>query len=238
MRHYSPKLGRFLSTDPAGIDPANPQSWNRYAYVRNNPFTYVDPDGEYLETAWDAFNLTLDVYLLKQDLTKGNYTDAAVDLGGLIIDSAALILPAIPAGAGIVIKATRSSEKVASTIVKGLPEGARFAQRSYSEIFSPEGRKVLSEIADIEIKTIDDLASAIKSGKVNPKDIPVNVIIRDGNTIILNTRTVQALERAGIPREGFNVINKTGDKMYEELLNRQLRGNKLTSEGYQNPVSR
>lgn len=45
-RHYSPQLGRFLSIDPAGIDVTNPQSWNRYAYVRNNPFTFIDPNGE------------------------------------------------------------------------------------------------------------------------------------------------------------------------------------------------
>jgi len=45
-RYYRPDLGRFMSVDPAGIDITNPQSWNRYAYVQNNPYTFVDPDGE------------------------------------------------------------------------------------------------------------------------------------------------------------------------------------------------
>ena len=45
-RHYSPLLGRFLSIDPGrDQDPAAPQSWNLYAYARNNPLKYVDPDG-------------------------------------------------------------------------------------------------------------------------------------------------------------------------------------------------
>jgi len=40
--------GRWLSPDPAGrsaVDPANPQSWNRYAYVLNNPLSNIDPLG-------------------------------------------------------------------------------------------------------------------------------------------------------------------------------------------------
>jgi peptidoglycan L-alanyl-D-glutamate endopeptidase CwlK len=36
----------FLIPDPANdVNPRNPQSWNRYAYVRNNPMNLVDPEG-------------------------------------------------------------------------------------------------------------------------------------------------------------------------------------------------
>jgi len=44
-RFYSPKLGRFLSADTIVPNPANPQAFNRYAYVLNNPTRYVDPTG-------------------------------------------------------------------------------------------------------------------------------------------------------------------------------------------------
>ncbi|MGH8489859.1 MAG: RHS repeat domain-containing protein, partial [Gammaproteobacteria bacterium] len=44
-RWYDPRIGRFLAVDPAGFDPQNPQSFNRYAYANNNPYGYVDPDG-------------------------------------------------------------------------------------------------------------------------------------------------------------------------------------------------
>jgi RHS repeat-associated protein len=37
--------GRFLSADPEIPDPTDPQSYNRYSYVRNNPLTYTDPTG-------------------------------------------------------------------------------------------------------------------------------------------------------------------------------------------------
>jgi len=45
-RYYDPNLGRFLSVDPGkDWDPRQPQSWNMYAYVRDNPTNRVDPTG-------------------------------------------------------------------------------------------------------------------------------------------------------------------------------------------------
>jgi RHS repeat-associated protein len=44
-RHYSSNLGRFMSTDPLSGTPGNPQSWNRYSYVYNNPLNATDPSG-------------------------------------------------------------------------------------------------------------------------------------------------------------------------------------------------
>ncbi|WP_445114734.1 polymorphic toxin-type HINT domain-containing protein [Acinetobacter sp. WZC-1] len=44
-RVYDPKIGRFISADP-NIDGADDtQGYNRYAYVRNNPGTLLDPSG-------------------------------------------------------------------------------------------------------------------------------------------------------------------------------------------------
>jgi hypothetical protein len=37
--------GRFLSADPFVPHPSLTQSYNRYAYVRNNPLSFVDPSG-------------------------------------------------------------------------------------------------------------------------------------------------------------------------------------------------
>jgi RHS repeat-associated protein len=47
-REYSAAEGRWISPDPAGVgaaNPANPQSWNRYAYVINSPLAMTDPLG-------------------------------------------------------------------------------------------------------------------------------------------------------------------------------------------------
>lgn len=44
-RVYDPVLGRFLSADPIIQAPGNTQSYNRYAYVWNNPMAMTDPSG-------------------------------------------------------------------------------------------------------------------------------------------------------------------------------------------------
>ena len=45
-RYYSSSLGRFMAVDPGDdTDPEDPQSWNKYAYVRNNPLKSIDPKG-------------------------------------------------------------------------------------------------------------------------------------------------------------------------------------------------
>jgi RHS repeat-associated protein len=44
-RIYDPLIGRFMSADPNVTNPYDLQSFNRYAYVLNNPLRYTDPTG-------------------------------------------------------------------------------------------------------------------------------------------------------------------------------------------------
>lgn len=44
-RHYDPVVGRFMAVDPAPFTESNIHSFNRYAYGNNNPYKYIDPDG-------------------------------------------------------------------------------------------------------------------------------------------------------------------------------------------------
>jgi RHS repeat-associated protein len=58
-RYNSSNMGHFMSPDAFYKDShvGDPQSWNEYAYARNNPLRYVDPNGE---TATVSSNCTTD----------------------------------------------------------------------------------------------------------------------------------------------------------------------------------
>jgi len=52
FREYHPTQGRWISPDPAGLRvayPSNPQTWNRYAYVGNNPLSLTDTLGLFIQ---------------------------------------------------------------------------------------------------------------------------------------------------------------------------------------------
>ncbi|MFP5492921.1 MAG: RHS repeat domain-containing protein, partial [Bacteriovoracia bacterium] len=56
-RYYDASIGRFLQEDPESGRLAKPSTAvNRYSYVSNNPFKYIDSSGrEEIETPWMMF---------------------------------------------------------------------------------------------------------------------------------------------------------------------------------------
>jgi RHS repeat-associated protein len=74
-RYFSGAQGRFTNPDPllnAG-NPGSPQTWNRYAYVSNNPLVYTDPTGLYQSFCGDLYSgcggIVVDG---AEQITKGN----------------------------------------------------------------------------------------------------------------------------------------------------------------------
>ncbi len=61
-RYYDPRIGRFTTEDPVFWEVSltkrpnqyftDPEQWNSYSYVRNNPINFTDPTGEAM--GWDV----------------------------------------------------------------------------------------------------------------------------------------------------------------------------------------
>jgi RHS repeat-associated protein len=84
-RYYDTTVARFCSADPLGGQVGDPQTWNRYAYSRNDPINMNDPSGQGF---WNWFAL---IGSIAADIYLGGLPSEAATLGTTISqDTAAL----------------------------------------------------------------------------------------------------------------------------------------------------
>jgi RHS repeat-associated protein len=83
-RYYDPEVGRFLSVDPVGTEPADGFKFNRYDYANDNPVINVDPDGRRVGMTSDP---TGDY--IQDNSGRRHYCDFCLDTTGEIIDQKA-----------------------------------------------------------------------------------------------------------------------------------------------------
>lgn len=76
-RYYDPRLGRWLTTDPAGFV----DSFNLYQYALNNPFRYYDPRGESL----GGYLLGLGEIVLGGAIMAGGFALEVITVGGFTV---------------------------------------------------------------------------------------------------------------------------------------------------------
>jgi len=89
-RHYLPEIGSFITEDTHPATLSDPQTLNVYAYCRNNPLKYVDPNGRWIETALDIVGFGLDLQAYNDDPSLFNAAMIGLDLVGMA-------LPLVPA---------------------------------------------------------------------------------------------------------------------------------------------
>jgi hypothetical protein len=107
---------------------------------------------------------------------------------------------------------------------RGLTDRANWAQRKYSANFSKKG--------DLHERPVKDVVSDLRRGIMSPVDLPVSIIRRGQNVLMLNTRSSQALTLADIPRSEWIVKDVTGNPGFERRLNEQLRISKVDETGW------
>jgi len=79
-RYYDPLLKRFTQADTVIPDVYDPQLLNRYSYVRNNPYSYTDPDGHLLQYVYSFINFVMEYILIpamqQVGVTVANYYES------------------------------------------------------------------------------------------------------------------------------------------------------------------
>lgn len=109
-----------------------------YAYCANNPIKYVDPTGEFIESAWDMFSLVTGAKSFVDNVKAGNVGAAIVDGLGVVVDAAAVVLPGVPGGVGAAAKGVRAMDKAidATRAVDKATDAAKVGK--YSDIPNPK----------------------------------------------------------------------------------------------------
>ena len=104
-RYYQSPIGRFMTTDPdnAGADHKAPQSWNMYAYVRNNPTTNIDPDGLDCISTSNRTTSSVTVTIVRGDncSTDSSYVPGTIDEKSLTYNGSEVGYSYSDAGTGV-----------------------------------------------------------------------------------------------------------------------------------------
>ncbi len=243
-------IGRFLSEDPMFWAPESllqdPQQLNSYSYARNNPITYIDPDGRSVKTFVQGAATSFAVGLL---------ITGAIASASITIPAAALTAVGI-AGTAAVGYGTYSNYQAyqngnitkdqfdynAGSLLGGLVipgmagKGAsqageaesaitaRFTQTGVSPEFNPKG--------SFAGKSLDEVISSLKSGSMSPSDLPINYMEGNGGRLVDNNRSAYVLQQAGIPESKWNwQTNNVNNPEVISRIEQKLFKNGLTNAG-------
>ncbi len=127
-RYYDHATGHFLSVDPTGPSAGNVFTYNRYAYVSNNPIGNVDPNGKQTIPLANELGTDDPALINRVQVAQLENADALLDGARQLTEPLVAEAPelgAIPAGVGALSDFVFGASKVADTVE---PAAARVDQ--------------------------------------------------------------------------------------------------------------
>jgi RHS repeat-associated protein len=242
FRYYDPELGRFIQADDRIPDIGNPQSYNRYSYVLNNPLRYNDPDGHGVIS--DA--------LFNTDTIKSSYQLMTMH------DSIGHKLWEVPVGAiGMVAGTADAAFNVMSLGTKGAVTGTlkevtkvgaeklmkEGAEKATEKLAKEGAEKATSSVVKAGAETTEADAKAAKGGTYKLVDKETDEVKRTGRSNDLDRRRTEHANAEETKDLEFKVDRKTDDYaeqrgreqiIYEEHPEAQLKNGGLNK---QQPIS-
>jgi RHS repeat-associated protein len=162
-RYFNSGLGRFMSIDPLGKSEKleDPQTWNRYAYVLNNPLRYTDPDGQAPQEGADIRQRQDIKDLMDGKITQQQYQDrqkaravgAVIGVG--LVGTGFVGLRALPVFIGLAGRNPQAVEQVTNEVVQ-MASGSPLPTPSniIAGNFGKASFKLTEEALEVDVKII------------------------------------------------------------------------------------
>ncbi len=115
-RFYDPKIARFISEDTYSGEYNDPLSLNLYTYCQNDPITYNDPNGHFLNVVIGAFIggvVNTAITAAADYIEHGKFTKGFKDYSGAFVEGA-VVGGAVAANGGTSLIAMAASTTVGS----------------------------------------------------------------------------------------------------------------------------
>ena len=144
-RFYDSQQGRFTQVDPIGggaADVSDPQSWNMYAYVANDPVNRTDPTGLFFRSFFKWLGKALKWIALAAMIAT-----AIISVVGMIVGTVALKAFLTTTLLGKILAFTASIPDIIGGFIAGLPKAIAgifsFAERGTAIVTRVIGNVVL-----------------------------------------------------------------------------------------------
>lgn len=108
-RYYFPTLSKFASADP--VTPDAVWEANAYSYTRDNPLSYRDPTGNYVEAGIEIVSLGMDLFEIGSAIKDGRWGDVAINTGILVVDGVLAVVPIAPGTVGLAVHGAKAGSK-------------------------------------------------------------------------------------------------------------------------------
>ncbi len=194
-RYYGASLGRFTSADEvfADQDENDPQSWNLYNYVRNNPLRYSDADGR----------------ACTYDQATNNFTRDCSSAGDEQVTQAG-----VPQTTTVGVGSDEANLIMLSTIGDALTDPHTYAQfvsdagRAAASLVWPGASGVAECITPGGNCDKTNLAMVLLPGALGNAGRAIRILEEAGGVIHLEIKTAQGTDEvvANVTREGDKIV--------------------------------